>query len=78
MSKKYKRQVRKEKATSATTDTASPVASSTPPTASPRLQSTSQPAFNPDYTYVIKDLRRIGLLVGTFITILVILSFILR
>lgn len=78
MSKKYKRQVRKEKAAPTRTDTTSPVASSTPTTASSRQQSTSQPAFNPDYTYVIKDLRRIGLLVGTFVTILVILSFILR
>jgi hypothetical protein len=32
--------------------------------------------FNPDYTYVIKDLRRIGILAGTFLVILVILSFI--
>ncbi len=78
MSKKYKRQVRKEKLASTTTDTASPVVSTTSTAASPRLQSTSQPAFNPDYTYVIKDLRRIGLLVGTFVTILIILSFILR
>lgn len=34
--------------------------------------------FNPDYSYVIKDLRRIGLLAGTFFSILVILSFFLR
>ena len=78
MSKKYKRQVRKEKAASTTTRTASPDAGSTPTTTTSRIQSASQPTFNPDYTYVIKDLRRIGLLVGTFITILVILSFILR
>jgi hypothetical protein len=42
------------------------------------LRSTSQTAFNPDYSYVAKDLRRIGLLAGTFISILVILSFFLR
>jgi hypothetical protein len=30
--------------------------------------------FNPDYSYVIKDLKRIGILAGTFITILVILA----
>lgn len=30
--------------------------------------------FNPDYTYVMKDLRTIGILAGIFITILVILS----
>lgn len=34
--------------------------------------------FNPDYTYVIKDLRRIGTLAGSFFLILVVLSFILR
>lgn len=34
--------------------------------------------FNPDYTYVIKDLRNIGILAGIFITILVILSLFLR
>jgi hypothetical protein len=74
MSKKYKRQVRKEAAggsqprPAASTHTASTF----------RSQITSQPAFNPDYSYVSKDLRRIGLLAGTFISILVILSFFLR
>lgn len=42
---------------------------------------TSQPArteFNPDYTYVKRDLVRIGTLAGFFITVLVVLSFFLR
>lgn len=34
--------------------------------------------FNPDYSDTIKDLKRIGALAGTFVTILVILSFFLR
>lgn len=34
--------------------------------------------FNPDYTHVRKDLTRIGLLAGSFIAFLVILSFFLR
>lgn len=34
--------------------------------------------FNPDYSYVSKDLRRIGLLAGTFVAALVILSFFLN
>jgi hypothetical protein len=34
--------------------------------------------FNPDYSYVIKDLKRIGTLAVFFLTILVALSFILR
>ncbi len=33
--------------------------------------------FNPDYTPVINDLRRIGILAGSFIVVLVILSFFL-
>ena len=34
--------------------------------------------FNPDYTYVVNDLKRIGALAGSFFLILVALSFILR
>ncbi|MBE0408614.1 MAG: hypothetical protein IBX69_02655 [Anaerolineales bacterium] len=34
--------------------------------------------FNPDYTYVINDLRRIGILAGSFFVVLVVLSFFLR
>jgi hypothetical protein len=33
--------------------------------------------FNPDYEYVKQDLRTIGILAGIFITILVVLSFII-
>jgi hypothetical protein len=39
---------------------------------------TSSAEFNPDYTPVIKDLKRIGILAGSFITLLVVLSFFLR
>jgi hypothetical protein len=34
--------------------------------------------FDPDYTYVKRDLRRIGSLAGAFFVILVALAFILR
>lgn len=34
--------------------------------------------FNPDYSHVVKDLRTIGALAGTFVVILIILSFILK
>ena len=34
--------------------------------------------FNPDYTYIRRDLRRIGLLAGSFFVILVALSFFLH
>jgi hypothetical protein len=34
--------------------------------------------FNPDYSLIKKDLKRIGVLAGFFITVLVVLSFILK
>ncbi len=67
MSKKYKRQIRKEAPSAAN-----------PTAASSRTGNTTLPVFNPDYTYILKDLRRIGVLAGTFVAILVILSFILK
>ena len=63
MSKKSKRQARK---------------SSTPAAPVITTPSSRPYEFNPDYSYVIKDLRRIGTLAGTFIAILIILSFFLR
>jgi hypothetical protein len=33
--------------------------------------------FNPDYTYVLSDLKRIGLISGIFVVVLVALHFIL-
>jgi hypothetical protein len=68
MSKKTKRQSR------STTS-----AASTPASSPARASSVSQAeAFNPDYSYVKKDLRRIGTLAGIFLTVLVVLSFFLR
>jgi len=34
--------------------------------------------FNPDYTHVKHDLRRIGVLAGSFFGILIVLSFFLK
>jgi hypothetical protein len=39
---------------------------------------TTRTEFKPDYTYVKKDLRRIGALAAFFITVLIVLSFFLR
>ena len=39
---------------------------------------TTRTEFKPDYTYVKRDLTRIGTLAGFFIVVLVILSFFLR
>jgi len=36
------------------------------------------PEFKPDYSYVIRDLKRIGILAGSFFGILIVLSFILK
>ena len=40
-----------------------------------RLSSTD---FNPDYSDVVKDLKRIGILAGSFIGVLIVLTFFLR
>ncbi|HTP02586.1 MAG TPA: hypothetical protein VMJ64_14520 [Anaerolineales bacterium] len=34
--------------------------------------------FNPDYTYVKRDLRRVGVLAGGFFVVLIILAFIIH
>ncbi len=34
--------------------------------------------FNPDYSYVITDLRRIGILAASFIVILIVLAIVLN
>ncbi|HPH94233.1 MAG TPA: hypothetical protein PKW33_00040 [Anaerolineaceae bacterium] len=47
-------------------------------TAQPAIRRTLTTEFNPDYTPVIKDLKRIGVLAASFLVVLVVLSFILR
>lgn len=34
--------------------------------------------FNPDYTHVIRDLKRIGILAGSFFGLLIVLSFFIK
>jgi hypothetical protein len=34
--------------------------------------------FNPDYKYVVKDIRRVGILAGSFLVVLVTLAIILH
>ena len=72
MSKKNKRQTRK------TTATPAPVVSNLTPGADITPARTSDREFNPDYSYVKKDLKRIGTLAGSFLVILIALSFILK
>ncbi len=67
MSKKTKRQLRK--------DAAAYFAPAKEETASTTGRSSS---FNPDYGFIVKDLRRIGTIAGSFIVILIVLSFFLH
>lgn len=69
MAKKQKRQaVGVPSRSAAPAPTAQPVSSSRPGSSS---------EFNPDYSYVISDLKRIGLLAIIFTVVLIVLSFIL-
>ena len=73
MAKKQKRNMTSSKNTSSNLPKSTPTPSSTVSRyASPSGE------FNPDYTYVKKDLKRIGALAGSFLVILVALSFFLR
>lgn len=71
MSKKQKRRV----SSGETVARESPVKTVAAPTG---RYSASSSEFNPDYTPIIKDLKRIGILAGSFFAVLIILSFFLR
>lgn len=68
MAKKARRKVSKSENTVSTQSAVSTSARS-------RLTSTD---FNPDYTDIKSDLKRIGILAGSFFGVLIILSFFLR
>lgn len=78
MSKKTKRQTRKTPVVAPTVPAAYAPAQSNNGSTVVRTARSSDREFKPDYTYVVKDLRRIGTLAGSFFVILVILSFFLR
>lgn len=71
-SKKSKKQVRKSSAYNPAVAPASSSVADIPPAR------TIDREFNPDYSYVRKDLKRIAALAGTFFAILIALSFILN
>lgn len=48
------------------------------PRRSLRRKRTAQAEFNPDYSYVKQDLRRIATLAGTFIILMILLAFFLH
>ncbi len=66
MAKKTKRQVGRE------------INPNTDKSMSDPLVGNRQTGFNPDYHYVIKDIRRVGILAGSFIVVLVTLAIILH
>ena len=46
---------------------------------SPRAaRATRSDTFNPDYSHIKKDLRRIALIAGSFVVIMIVLSFFLK
>jgi hypothetical protein len=76
MAKKVKRQVSRG---SRLTESQRSTAVSTPKSAA---STPNRPAlsseFNPDYTQTIQDLKKIGIMAASFISILVVLSFFLN
>ena len=78
MSKRQKRRVSKGNRPAITT----PASINNQPAAasswSPQRGLNQTAEFNPDYSAVKKDLKRIGILAGSFFVILIVLTFILR
>ncbi|MCX8062661.1 MAG: hypothetical protein N3D16_08765 [Anaerolineales bacterium] len=76
MSKKTKRSTRNSAARPSEPISAATIIQSAQ--SSPVSTRSSEKGFNPDYSDVIKDLKRIGTLAGTFFVIMIILSFFLK
>lgn len=74
MAKKQKRQV--SNVSKAVTKTPVSTAAASNPVRVSKMPAASE-EFNPDYSYVIADLKRIGILAVSFTVVLVVLSFIL-
>lgn len=73
MSRKSKSQRRKRKSRVQNVSTPTPQAETTS-----KIGLNPANSFNPDYTYIIGDLKRIGSLAGFFLAALVVLSFFLK
>jgi len=81
MPKKTKRQTRRTPSQMAATTSVASSASASTSAFAPSMTTagrTSDADFNPDYSSTLKDLKRIGILAGSFVVILIILSFILH
>jgi len=68
----------KPKHRSVSTSTTPAPAAKAAPAAVKTLGKSFSTEFNPDYTFVKQDLKRIGTLAGIFFVVLVVLSFFLR
>jgi len=75
MAKKQKRNVSQSAVVTSTRTTSKPT-TTTAYTSSPRPMTSMD--FNPDYSYVKQDLRRIGITAASFIAALFALYFIIR
>jgi hypothetical protein len=73
MSKKSKKQARKVSGPRPVAPEVT-TGSDAPPITSAKTES----EFRPDYSQTIKDLRRIGILAGSFFMVLIVLAFFLR
>ncbi len=85
MAKKQKRSVPSTRPSGTAAPAVSERPASAAPTFAPRpvttfatTRSSYSQEFNPDYSQVVHDLKRIGIMAGTFTLILVVLSFFLR
>ncbi len=75
MAKKYKRSSSVQ--TRAASAAAPAETASEPKPAAMFSRRATSSEFAPDYTYIVRDLKRIGILSGTAFVVLVVLSFIL-
>jgi len=85
MAKKQKRSVPSTRSAGPAAPVAPERPASATPTFAPRpvttfasTRSSYSQEFNPDYSLVVRDLKRIGILAGSFVVLLVVLSFFLR
>jgi hypothetical protein len=74
MSKKSRRQVSAAPAAPVRIETTPKINVNTPTP----MRSSGLNEFNPDYSHVLRDLKQIGIMAGSFVVILIILSFIIK
>jgi hypothetical protein len=79
MAKKQKRNIPQGSRPSVAPGSSSPVAARPAASRSPvsGLRPSTTVDFNPDYTYAKQDLKRVGIMAGSFIAALIVLSFVI-